>query len=362
MKKLIRTLLFLCLICILYLAGVLLYGTLFDYQPRKVLAAEIVQTSTKPMTSQDTFSILTWNIGYCGQGKDMALFFDAGHFYTSGTKMKRQSKKLVQENIAGVDAFLQKSNADFILLQEVDTYSKRSHYSNQMEIFSTGLKDYEAHFFPNYKVDYNPIPLLEFWNVYGKTNSGLGVFSKHQASENLRLQLPGSYGWPTRIFHLDRCIAYSKYPLSNGKNLVVLNIHNSAYDEGGYMKKKEVEFFRELVLSEYKQGNYVVAGGDWNQLPPDISLDLFMPSGREHKAHYNIDKQLFPQDWTWSYDTKVPTNRDAGSPYQKAETFVKLIDYFLVSPNVKILKVEGINLEFEHADHQPVKLQVQLDL
>src|SRR5690606_33678797 len=125
-----------------------------------------------------------------------------------------------------------------------------------------------AFFAPNYKVSRVPIPILEPWNAYGKVLSGLATYSRFQPYQSTRLQLPGSFAWPTRIFQLDRCVAVHRYRLSNGKELVVMNVHNSAYDADGALKRQEMAFLRELFLEEYGKGNYVLAGGDWNQCPP----------------------------------------------------------------------------------------------
>ena len=46
--------------------------------------------------------------------------------------------------------------------------------------------------------------------------------------------------------------------------------------------------------------------------------------------------------------------------YNPKETFITLIDYFLLSPNVKLKEVRGINQEFEFSDHQPVAMKVEL--
>ena len=56
----------------------------------------------------------------------------------------------------------------------------------------------------------------------------------------------------------------------------------------------------------------------------------------------------------------VPTNRKTASPYNKEETFITLIDFFLISPNVKMRQVKGIRQDFQFSDHQPVWMEVEL--
>ena len=73
---------------------------------------------------------------------------------------------------------------------------------------------------------------------------------------------------------LDRCFVVSRFNLSNGKDLVLMNTHNSAYDAGGKLRDAEMPIIRDLMIEEYEKGNYVVAGGDWNQNPPGYDFNL----------------------------------------------------------------------------------------
>ena len=209
-------------------------------------------------------------------------------------------------------------------------------------------------------VDRVPIPILEPWQVYGKVNSGLGTLSRFQPKKSTRFQLPGKFEWPTRIFQLDRCLAVHRYEVKNGKELVVFNLHNSAYDSGGFLKKQQMKYLQKKVQKEYKKGNYVVVGGDWNQCPPDFKFDTFMPENTDSYYQSNIQKDYLPNDWQWVYDPKIPTNRKTASPYVKGQSFVTLIDFFLISPNLKVKSVQGHDLGFDFSDHQPVRMEVEL--
>jgi endonuclease/exonuclease/phosphatase family metal-dependent hydrolase len=142
--------------------------------------------------------------------------------------------------------------------------------------------------------------------------------------------------------------------------LVVMNIHNSAYDKDGSLKRQQMAFLQELVQKEYGQGHYVLVGGDWNQCPPFFPFDKFMPGESQRHSQLNIDSDFVPADWIWAYDPTTPTNRKIETPYQKGETFETLIDFFLVSPNLKVRKVRGIDQGFQFSDHQPVWVEIEL--
>ena len=67
-----------------------------------------------------------------------------------------------------------------------------------------------------------------------------------------------------------------------------------------------------------------------------------------------------PKDWKWAYDKTVPTCRSVADTLDYGVTPVSLIDFYLVSPNIEIVSVEGKNLKFEHSDHNPVLMTLRL--
>ena len=176
----------------------------------------------------------------------------------------------------------------------------------------------------------------------------------------LRHQLPGKYPMPDRIFQLDRCAALHRFKTATGKDLVVINLHNAAYDPGDKIKAIQLPYLRDLAVAEYQKGNYVVLGGDWNQCPPHFRFDQFTPDLSKGYQQGNIPDDFFPENWVYAYDPTVPSNRKCRNPYKKGETFETLIDYFLVSPNVQVKKVRGIDQGFQFSDHQPVRMEVVL--
>ena len=120
-----------------------------------------------------------------------------------------------------------------------------------------------------------------------------------------------------------------------------------------------MDFMKEILISEYEDGNYVIAGGDWNQTPhdfiPAFDGDLF----DEEDLTY-IEADYPAPEWTWAYDASTPTNRRVKIPYIKGQTSTTLIDCFLLSPNVQMLEVKGITLGFAYSDHQPVTLKFKI--
>jgi endonuclease/exonuclease/phosphatase family metal-dependent hydrolase len=231
--------------------------------------------------------------------------------------------------------------ADIVLLQEVDTLSKRSWELNEYKDIAQILPEHNATFALNYNVNFVPIPLLE---PMGKVMGGLATYNRFTVTSASRHQFPSSYAWPNSIYFLDRCFMVQRMPY-NDVELVIINTHNSAYDDGS-MKKAEMDFMKEFLVAESEKGNYVIVGGDWNQHAPG--------TGDRQVPNEYID------GWNWFYDTSFPTNRNLEKAYVAGETKTQVIDFFLCSPNVELQEINVINLDFKYSDHQPVLMTVKL--
>jgi len=320
----------------------LLYFSLTDYQPseREVLA----QKEAPDRIEKDTLSLLIWNIGYAGLGDDMSFFYDGG-------SRVRTTRERVDQNLQGISQHLrQYRDVDFFLFQEVDVASKRSYHTDQFRSLHESLGEYHGYFALNYQVQFIPIPP---GSPMGKVTSGLATFSSYLPGQVVRHDLPGRYGWPKRLFMLDRCFMVSRYPLNRGKDLIVVNTHNSAYDQGT-LKKKEMEHLRQYLLEAYQQGHYLIAGGDWNQFPPGIREQNGLAPELDLSRTTTIAEDFMPAGWEWVYDGGTPTNRALDKPYDKSSRSAAVIDYYLVSPNIEALEVQTHSLDFRYADHQPV--------
>jgi endonuclease/exonuclease/phosphatase family metal-dependent hydrolase len=363
LKRVIYSILGLIGIFLLYVIIAIAHGTATDFQPEQLIDLEIKGTANSDTVNKDTLTFAIWNVGYGGLGAESNFFYDSGKMLTSGDKMVRGTEEMINKNIAGAAKVLTENPVDFYLLQEVDAGSKRSYYNNQYEKYAETLKGYASTYATNYNVTRVPLPVAEPFNVMGRIKSGLATYSKFQPHSPQRHQLPGGYEWPNNIFHLDRCMAVHRYHVKNGKELIVVNSHNSAYDEGGILKKQEMDYLKALIVEEYEKGNYVIVGADWNQCPPDFKPNTFRPEITPDSYYQiNIAPDFLPEGWTWAYDGNTPTNRKLTESYrgQEKETFVTLIDFFLTSPNVEVLNTQGVDVDFEYSDHQPVQMKIAL--
>jgi endonuclease/exonuclease/phosphatase family metal-dependent hydrolase len=358
-KKTLKALIAVVCLFLLYVAVVIAHGTLTDFKGAPSLSLENT-TDTEGLVMQDSvFSTLIWNIGYAGLGKETAFFYDQGKMLHAGNTPTRTPRKLVEKNGQGTIDLIKNTEADFYMLQEVDVNSKRSYFIDAFSNIAGVLPSFEANLALNYNVRRVPIPVLQPFSVYGKVQSGLASYSKYKVKSAERIQLPGSFDWPNNIFQLDRCLLVQRVDVFD-KELVIVNVHNSAYDKGGVIKAQQMEFIRTFCEEEYAKGNYVLLGGDWNQCPPDFPFDKLASKNPFGYSQINIEGDFLPATWQWCYDPSTPTNRKNRTAYEEGESFVTIIDFYLISPNIELISVETLDQNFEHSDHQAVKASFRL--
>ena len=349
MKSLVKIFLIIAGAALLAFIIFLLYASIKDYKP---LPEEVVYETENPDTLLDSTVLNTfiWNIGYCGLGEDMDFFYDRGEKVIT-------SENNFQDNLHFISKFIRNNDSvDIFLLQEVDIHSKRSYRSDQFDSIAKQLMDHHAVFAKNYQSFFVPTPLSQ---PMGEVKSGLAVYSKQKPAVSVRHSFPGNYAWPKSLFMLDRCFLVNRYPLNNGKELLVINTHNSAYDDGS-LREMQMNHLKEFLTNEYKKGNKIITGGDWNQCPPGFMPDFAYFHFDTINVSY-IPKNYLTPEWSWVYNNHIPTNRRLNIPYDKEKSLTTVIDYFLLSPGMKIIEIKTIDLDFQYSDHQPVIVKVKLE-
>lgn len=346
-RLIFKVIMFLILFLAIGFTGIIIYALISDYKPE---AKTEVFNSDKPDILSDTseISLLTWNIGYCGLDREMDFFYDGG------TKVFTPLEKSI-ENLNAVKRFFENNDSiDFFLIQEIDKKSKRSYKINQFDTLGKLLNVYYPFFAKNYDVFFVPVPPA---SPMGKVVSGIATFSRFQPSSSVRSSFPGEYGFPKQLFLLDRCFLVNRYPLENGRELLIINTHNEAFDQGE-IRKAQMAYLKEFLLAEYEKGNCIIAGGDWNQTPPDFKPDFGINKVNTEQMMMNSD--YLPPEWKWVYDSRAPSNRSVLAAYDPSTTTTTVIDLFLISPNIESISAECINLDFENSDHNPVRMKVRL--
>ena len=242
---------------LLFLAGILLLAliwlTIREYRPEaeETLA---VPSGTETPAPGSSLEILTFNTGYAGLDKTQDFFMDGG------SQVQPDSRQEVEENLQGIAGILKEHPADVYFLQEVDLDSKRSYRIDQQAYYQENL-DLPGVFACNFKCDFIPYPLPPI----GKVESGILTMTDLAVSSASRISLPESFSWPVKTCNLKRCMLETRIPLTGtDRELVLINFHLEAYDSGEG-KIRQSQMLAEKLQKEYEAGNYVIAGGDFNQ-------------------------------------------------------------------------------------------------
>lgn len=325
--------------------------TITDYQPDAtiVLGIENKQSATFPIN--ETFKITTFNIGYGGLDSNEDFFMDGG------TNSRASSLEQVNINLTTIGNVAKELDADFYFFQEVDQKATRSFKVNELEYLAGVFPTYEYSFAQNYLVSFVPVPITK---PHGQVDAGLTSFSKYRVNQSSRLDLPGKEKWPVQLFELDRAMLEQRILLDNNKELVLINVHLSAYDKGGLIRKQQLQFLKDYLTNEYNKGNYIIMGGDFNHLIPTTDPTIFPTIERWPDWLQTIPQDFLNDDFYWVCDPKVPTSRTIATSYKKGENFLAVIDGFIVSNNIETISVKGTNMEFEASDHHPVTATFQL--
>ncbi|MDR1582474.1 MAG: endonuclease/exonuclease/phosphatase family protein [Prevotellaceae bacterium] len=335
-KFLLITCFFIVSACILFI----LIISLTDYKPgQKTVLTNMLKAVALDL---DTVEILTWNIGYAGLDCNMDFFYDGG-------SKTRTGKETALQNLETITSFIADNSADFVFLQEVDRASTRSYKIDMLSGITAKKPLYLALFGINYNVLFVPVPIA---SPMGKVEAGILTLSRYIPSQSVRYAYPARQSWFKQLFLLDRCFVMCRYPLTNDKQLVLINTHNSAYDGGG-QRHEEMLVLKDFILTEYEKGNYVIVGGDWNQIPPVESAKPYLSVNTEYFTPLRIPDNFMPPTWKWISDGN-PTNRFLDTPYIKGKSKETLLDFFLISPNVEAIHTERINKNYQHSDHNPV--------
>lgn len=347
-----------------------------------------------------------------------------GRKATVGTASRAKNKEAAIANATGAYQTITENiiptygEVDFALYQEVDTNSTRSHGVNQLALGDAAHQDYARVFASNYHSGYLMYP---FSSPIGASNSGISTYSKYQIAEASRKEFTISTGFFEKFFDLDRAFSVSQIPIDGmDQSLFVFNVHMSAYDESGLIRKAQLVDLKlavEAALTFNEQSNYVIVGGDFNH-------DLIISNDKVDldDAPWFNQQELdgFKTDWynflradasipegsdflnpktgvvePYSFDlqdtglsaygpTNLPSARDASIPFLDKnnndiiDNFMCSIDGFLVSSNISVELIEtigsGLNAQeedllitdprygygFVYSDHNPVIMEFRL--
>ena len=347
-KKLLKTLLILLLAAVIAFGGLVGFLTVTEYKPNDIEPIKLKGTGSGAVPAEN-LSVLSWNIGYAGLGAGEDFFMDGG------THIRPDSPETVNAYLDGIrQSITENRPADLFLLQEVDANSSRTYGIDETEILSGRCSAYAL----NYSCPFVPFPFPPL----GKVKCGLLTTTGYEIREAERVSLPCPFSWPMRTANLKRCLLVSRLPVQGTeKELVLVNLHLEAYDDGEGKIAQTMQLM-DLMQKEYLNGNYVIAGGDFNQFFPG-SLDLWPNDHPNLWKPGILETESLPPGFQYVCDMTVPTCRLLNQPYDPADvanTQYYVIDGFIVSPNVTVNTVETLDFGFQNSDHNPVYITVSM--
>ncbi|MBO4285760.1 MAG: endonuclease [Bacilli bacterium] len=337
---------------IAFIGGALIFASATTLQVKDKEDMQIDSEVSAKVNKANEVKLLTWNIGYGALDEREDCYWDGG------VGVDGESKETVLENMSALKSKIKELNPDIFFVQEADRDSKRSYYVNEYDSLRETFTDYNGSFAPNFKAGIVPLPL---YNMTGKVDAGIASFSKYTLSDSTRIQLPIPFSWPMSLFNLKRCLLVNHLPIEGSdKELVVINLHLEAYDDGEG-KAKQLAMLMDLMKEEYEKGNYVLAGGDFNQTFSTTNYQKY-PKVTDWECPV-IDASTYP-DFTFKMDDTHPTCRSLDKPYDNSDKSTHqywMLDGFIVSNNITINSLETLDLGFKNTDHNPVKMSISLN-
>lgn len=302
----------------------------------------------------ETYRAITYNIGFGAYTPDFSFFMDGG------TQSWAKSKDSVLETVSGAVALVDSFAPDFVLLQEVDRDATRSYHVNQYELISKEL----ATFYSAYAINYDSAFLAyPFHQPHGSSEAGLVLYSEYPITSSLRRSLPISTSL-TKFVDLDRCYSVSRIPVDNGKELVIINLHTSAYGNSDAIRQGQIAMLCEDMEREYAAGNYVICGGDFNHDLKNLSDN----TGESASWAYPFPRESLPEHFSFCIDSFQETEREAmwntarnaDMEYEEGVTFTVTLDGFVISDNIQCTNYMHVNTGYAYSDHDPVYMEFVL--
>jgi endonuclease/exonuclease/phosphatase family metal-dependent hydrolase len=294
--------------------------------------------------SDGALDITTWNVGYGGLGAASDFVADGGAHYFP------PSRRAVRDNVAGIEAFLAGESADVVLMQELARAGPANLWHDVKAAADRALARTDMSFYADFRTRLMPWPL--------RFKHGLGVYARRAVESVELVPLPADGASIMGAKRRYGAVAV-RIPLAGReRGWTIASVHLAAFDKDAQVRRRQLSALFVWAEREYENGRHVVLGGDWNLR----LVDTHFPSTTDR--HYLFWVFPFPDEglpagWRIAADPATPSVRTNERPYRRGENYTTVIDGFIVSPNVAVERVAGVDLGFAHSDHNPVRLRVR---
>ena len=299
------------------------------------------------------YTVVSQNLGFGAYTPEFTFFMDGG------TESRAESRESVLECIGKGADTVAGLDPDFILFQEVDLDSTRSYHTDQYRILRDRFGGYSSTCAQNYDSAYLFYPIF---SPHGASKSSLATFSRFEITSSLRRSLPISESF-SKFLDLDRCYSVSRIPVEGGRELLLYNVHSSAYGGNDSIRQAQMSMLLSDMAAEYQKGNYIICGGDFNHDFTGDSSQRLNGESADFGWAQPFPDELIPEGFykceEYSTERLYPTCRNCDVPYEEGN-FTIIVDGFIISDNVECLYLENVHTGFEYSDHNPVKMSFKL--
>ena len=280
---------------------------------------EGAEPKTAALAKGVTYTALTYNVGFGAYTPDFSFFMEEGTMKdgtpTQGEHDVAASKESVlactEGDIATITAATADGAPDLVLLQEVDRDSTRSHHVDQCQAFKEALPTYGAFYAENFHCGYLLYPFPEF---HGSVHGGLLTLSDVQGSA-VRRSYPIDESFLARFFDLDRCFLAQRVAVEDGHELVVINSHMSAYDEGGVIRAQQMALvmgvlreYGKAIARETAAARYSSTGSKRPSVTQAFQMPSVMTSSVTMSASALTSSQALPMATLYQPSTNMDTS------------------------------------------------------
>ena len=305
---------------------------------------DVVWRQVEGPAAPDVLNLTVWNLGYGGLGRESDFVADGG------THMFPPSRAAVRANVDAINALVGEDEADVFIFQEIAYGGPVNYWVNLKGALDRTLAGRNSVFFADFRTRLMPWPL--------RMEHGQAIYSHFGVESADVVPLPAE---DTAIFGVKRRYAsvVARMPIEGSEHgWTIASVHLAAFDPDAAVRTRQLRELLAWAQREYESGQHVVLAGDWNFQIAETNF----PNTTEERFLFWLfpfPQDALPEGWRIGADASVPSVRTNYQPYVVGENYVTTIDGLIVSPNVEIESVAGVDLGFEHTDHQPVRARVR---
>ncbi|SCY82253.1 endonuclease/exonuclease/phosphatase family protein [Desulfoluna spongiiphila] len=245
-----------------------------------VAPARLMAGEGPSLSAGQRLKVMSWNVQYFA-GKNYVFYYDLPGYSGPDT---RPSPRDIEATLAEAARVVDDEAPDILLLQEVDDGAARTDGEDQAERLESLLKTrypFKAEAF-YWKARYVPHP-----KIMGAVGMKLVIFSRYRITASTRIALPRAGGnFFTERLNLQRCLLTAELPVAGGGRLALINLHLEAFPVTPDLLARQLGAVDQAMRVFERQGAPVIAGGDFNLLPPgqydtlaEDQRTLFNPAG-----------------------------------------------------------------------------------